>query len=90
MKPCTQHTQEQGVTYTEHLGFAMGIAFRLLVSVLAFAVHALLPFISIESRHDLEATATFLEERNYWIETAGQRQHTQQGHNDTGSDLARV
>ena len=88
MNPFTEHTQKQGVTYTEHKGFAMGIACRLLVSVVAFAIHALLPFITIESRHDLEATASFLEERNHWIETAGQHQQSQ--HGDTGSDLAHV
>jgi hypothetical protein len=70
MNPMTKHTQEQGVTYWEHWGFAMGIAFRLFISVTAFAIHAMLPFISIESGHDLEATAAFLKERNHWIESA--------------------
>lgn len=70
MNPMTKHTQEQGITYWQHWGFAMGIAYRLLISVLAFALHAMLPFISIESRHDLEATSAYLEERNHWIETA--------------------
>ena len=70
MNPLTIHTKEQGVTYWEHWVFAMGIAYRLLSSVVAFVVHAILPFISIESRHDLEATAAFLQERNHWIESA--------------------
>jgi hypothetical protein len=73
MNPFTSHTQQQGVSYSEHWGFAMGIACRLLVSVISFAVHAMLPFISINPSHDLEATAAFLEERNHWIETAKDR-----------------
>ena len=56
MNPFTIHTQQQGVTYVEHLYFAMGIAYRLFISVLAFAAHALLPFIDIKPEHDLEAT----------------------------------
>jgi hypothetical protein len=68
MNPFTQHTQQQGVTYLEHLFFAAGIAWRLSNSVFAFAIHALFPFISIDSTIDLEATADYLQERNQWIE----------------------
>lgn len=70
MNPFTTHTRQQGVTYVEHGFFAMGIAYRLLLSVIAFAVHALMPFISIMPEHDLEATMAYLKERNDWIETA--------------------
>lgn len=70
MNPFTAHPHRQGVTYFEHWCFAMGIACRLLMSVVAFAAHALLPSISIKPRLDLEATAAFLMERNQWIETA--------------------
>ena len=73
MNPFTEHTQQQGVTYIEHWCFAMGIAYRLLGSVVAFALHAMLPFIDIECRLDLEATAAFVEERNRWIEGAKER-----------------
>lgn len=68
MNPLTHHPHQQGISYGEHLNFAMGIAARLLISVAAFALHALLPFISIEPRHDLESTAAYLNERNRWIE----------------------
>lgn len=64
----TQHTQQQGVTYTEHMVFALGIAMRLLNSVIAFALHAVFPFIDIKKSLDLEATARFIEEQNKWIE----------------------
>ncbi|MEA3411155.1 MAG: DUF6356 family protein [Pseudomonadota bacterium] len=70
MNPFTNHPRQQGVTYFEHWRFAMGIACRLVTSVAAFAVHALLPFIPIEPRRDLESTAAWLTERNRWIETA--------------------
>ncbi len=70
MNSFTTHPQQQGVTYFEHWRFAMGIAYRLLTSVVAFAVHAILPFIPIEPRLDLESTAAYLVERNRWIETA--------------------
>jgi hypothetical protein len=66
----TTHPHEQGVGYFEHLDLAAGIAWRLLKSVLAFALHALLPFITIERQFDLEATSAFLLERNRFIETA--------------------
>ena len=62
------HPQEQGVTYREHLIFAMGVASRLLRSALAFALHAVFPFIGIDRSLDLTATSRFLQERNEWIE----------------------
>jgi hypothetical protein len=49
----TEHPHAQGVTYFEHWGFAIGIAWRLLRSVFAFALHALLPFITIDRQLDL-------------------------------------
>lgn len=70
MNPFTIHTQQQGVSYLEHLYFAMAIAYRLFISVIAFAAHALFPFIDIKPEHDLEATIAFLEEQNNWIESA--------------------
>ena len=70
MTAMTRHPHEQGVTYFEHWAFAMGIAWRLLTSVIAFALHAVFPFITIERRFDLEATSAFLLERNNFIETA--------------------
>lgn len=71
MNPFTKHPYQQGVTYIEHWCFAMGIACRLLYSVAAFVVHALFPFVSISRRLDLECTAAFIQERNDWIENAG-------------------
>jgi hypothetical protein len=73
MNSFTTHPQQQGITYYEHWCFAMGIAYRLLSSVLAFVVHAVFPFISIEHRLDLESTAAFIKERNEWIETAKEK-----------------
>jgi hypothetical protein len=75
MKPFTQHPCLQGLTYFQHWIFAAGISFRLLVSVIAFALHAILPFIPIEPRLDLEATAAFLAERNQFIETSAMTAH---------------
>lgn len=66
----TEHPHAQGVSYFEHWGFAIGIAWRLLRSVLAFSLHAVLPFITIHQELDLEATSEFLLERNVFIETA--------------------
>jgi hypothetical protein len=68
MNPFTQHTQQQSVTYLQHLFFAAGIAWRLSSSVIAFAVHAIFPFIDIDKTLDLEAMANYLHERNDWIE----------------------
>ena len=66
----TEHPHEQGVTYFEHWAFAIGIAWRLFRSVLAFSIHALLPIITIDRQLDLEATSAFLLERNDFIEAA--------------------
>ena len=66
----TQHPHDQGIGYFEHWGFAMGIAWRLFRSVLAFAIHALMPRIKIEKELDLEGTSEFLLERNDFIATA--------------------
>ena len=69
MNPFTAHTQAQGVTYLEHWFFALGIAGRLMISVVAFALHGIFPFIDIAKRHDLEATMAYLNECNEWIES---------------------
>jgi hypothetical protein len=66
----TQHPHDQGITYSEHWAFAMGIAWRLLRSVFAFAVHGLMPWITIEKKLDLEATSAYLLDRNDFIEAA--------------------
>jgi hypothetical protein len=49
----------------------MGIGYRLVRSVVAFAAHAMFPFVSIPRGLDLESTADFIRERNAWIESAG-------------------
>ena len=64
MKILTQHPRKQGMTYYQHWQFAMGIAWRLLKSVWAFALHALIPAIPIERQLDLEATEEFLNDCN--------------------------
>jgi hypothetical protein len=70
MNPFIQHPQEQGISYTEHLLFAMSIASRLMHSVIAFALHAVFPFIDIRPSLDLEATALFIMQKNEWISNA--------------------
>ena len=75
MTAFTRHPCQQGLTYFGHWIFAMGIAWRLLVTVLAFALHAVLPFITIDSRLDLESTSAFLTERNRFIDTAAKSAH---------------
>lgn len=81
--PFTNHPQNQGITYSAHWLFAMGIAYRLLTSVAAFSLHAVLPFITIDPKLDLEATAAYLAERNEWIESAHEAAHA-----ETQSDWA--
>ena len=75
MKLFTEHTQQQGVTYLEHLCFAVGIAIRLLNTVIAFTLHGLFPFIDIKKELDLEETARFIHSKNNWIE--GKKEYTQ-------------
>ena len=69
MNPFTLHTKKQGVKYVEHMVFAIGIAYRLWRSVIAFTLHAVFPFLNIKVEVDLESTAAFIEERNNWIES---------------------
>lgn len=64
----TEHTQQQGVTYLEHMFFAIGIAIRLANSVIAFTLHGIFPFIEIKRELDLDATARFINAKNNWIE----------------------
>ena len=71
----TDHPRQQGVSYATHGRFAAGIAWRLLMSASAFAVHAVVPAISIRPRLDLEATSAYLAERNRWIETSKDATH---------------
>jgi len=76
MNPFSTHPQEQGISYNEHYRFAMGIAYRLLISVMVFALHLILPFIPIAPRHDLEKkTTVYLMERNQWIESGNKVIH---------------
>jgi len=76
MKIFTEHTQKQGVTYMEHLIFAIGIAKRLANCVIAFTLHAIFPFIDIKKELDLEETARFIALQNDWIES--KKHETQQ------------
>ena len=75
MNPFTAHPQQQGINYIEHWSFAMGIAWHLMISMVAFVLHAMLPFIPIAPRHDLEMTSAYLMERNQWIETSKSSAH---------------
>jgi hypothetical protein len=68
MNPFLIHPHIQGITYWAHFAFAMGISLRLLRSVLAFATHAVFPFIGIDRSLDLTATSHFLQGQNEWIE----------------------
>lgn len=90
MNPLTIHPQKQGVSYWEHWNFAMGIAYHLLICVLAFAIHALLPFISIEPTLDLEATSAFLAERNQWIGSAKESGRSRSSSGYNGSNPATI
>lgn len=63
------HPQQQGITYLDHLLFALSIAIRLTRCVFAFACHAIFPFFSIRRALDLEATTRFLQKKNNWIES---------------------
>lgn len=68
MNPFLQHPHEQGVGYREHAAFALSIAYRLCRSAILFALHGVFPWSPIPRRLDLEATESFLRERNAWIE----------------------
>lgn len=69
MNPFIQHPHEQGVTYLQHMAFALSIATRLLKTVTVFTLHAIFPFIDINHSLDLEATEEFIHMKNDWIES---------------------
>ena len=75
MRLFTAHPENQGLSYFEHWLFAMGIARRLVASAMAFAIHALLPFVTIKRELDLEATAACLLEQNRFVEESALRAH---------------
>lgn len=64
----TEHPNQQGISYFEHMVFALNIATRLLNSVIAFTLHGIFPFIDIKKTLDLEETARFIQQQNQWIE----------------------
>ena len=51
----------------------MAIALRLFNSVMAFAVHAIFPFLGTRRTLDLEQTGCFIQERNAWLENRKQQ-----------------
>lgn len=73
MNPFTHHPQQQGISYREHLEFAVGIAVQLFITAVAFALHGIFPFIGIKPALDLEATTDFMRERSEWIENMKQK-----------------
>jgi len=87
MNQFKKHPQQQGITYQEHMLFAMGIALRLFNSVIAFALHAIFPFIGIKRTLDLEQTASFIQERNEWIENMKQEKQSAPAETATQSDV---
>lgn len=94
MNPFTEHTRKQGLTYLEHWCFAMGVAWRLASSVIAFSLHAIFPFIHIQRRLDFEATIEYIYERNEWIANAkfksrkdGQASAIESKNNSEGSGI---
>lgn len=80
MKLFTDHPQQQGISYKEHLDFSMGIALRLFTCTVTFALHAIFPFIGIKPKFDLEETARFIYERNVWIENTRLEQRSRPAH----------
>ena len=70
MNPFNEHPHQQGISYLQHMSFAIGISSRLFRSVIAFTLHAIFPFIDIQRSLDLEATARFIQEQNNWIENS--------------------
>ena len=73
----TKHTQQQGVTYLEHMFFAVGIAVRLSNTVIAFILHGVFPFIDIKQELDLEETARYINAKNNWIENQKHSRRTE-------------
>lgn len=75
MNPFTAHTAAGSHLYRT-LVLCHGHCYRLLTSVVAFAAHAILPFIPIKPEYDLEVTVAYLNERNNWIKSAKNATHS--------------
>ena len=52
MSALTEHLEEVGETYLQHLAHAVGFAVAMLVGALACLVHALLPFLFVRTGSD--------------------------------------
>ena len=52
MSALTEHLDEVGETYLQHLGRAVGFAAAMLAGALACLVHALLPFLFVRTGSD--------------------------------------
>jgi len=59
-----KHLKERKISYVSHGLFALGIAIRLGASAVAFAIHAILPFVPIPESLNLEATGLYLFEKD--------------------------
>ena len=67
-----KHLRKNGVTYTEHLLFALKIGCRLWVSSLFLILHSVIPIVSVPRDLNLESMTRYLqkqnEDRNSWVD----------------------
>ena len=60
----TKHPTEVGKTWLKHLFFCLMVCSRLLLSLIAFLIHGVLPFIPIPRLLNLEETSEWLYQKD--------------------------
>jgi hypothetical protein len=60
----TAHTEEAGQTYSQHLVFAVGAGFSMLLSACFFIVHGVVPWVPVPSRYNLLEMSVLLLNKN--------------------------
>jgi len=56
------HLRSEGMTYPQHLVYALSLAARLSISAICLTVHSVLPFISPPIGYDMESLKNILNE----------------------------
>ena len=58
----SEHLRSEGMTYLQHLVYALKLSTRLSISALCLTIHSILPFISPPIGYDMESLKDILNE----------------------------
>ena len=61
------HLRDNKTTYLEHLCFAVGVAGRLIPTILLLLLHAVIPVLKIPKKLSISGTSDYLFDKDYEI-----------------------